>query len=110
MVLFYFFIPFILSGQSIDEPTAPIQTKILKNHNHIRQDDYYWMKRKDSKKVLKYIKQENKVTQTFYNEQKNLIDTLLQGFIEFYLCCLYIKFRLISAYNDAATATAMGGF
>ncbi len=79
-LLFYFFIPFILSGQSIDEPTAPIQTKILKNHNHIRQDDYYWMKRKDSKKVLKYIKQENKVTQTFYNEQKNLIDTLLQEF------------------------------
>ena len=54
----------------------------LEKHGDVRIDDYYWMKERDSKPVLDYLKQENKRVQetlkpfaalekTIYNEMKS---------------------------------------
>lgn len=54
----------------------------LEKHGDVRFDDYYWMKERDSKPVLDYLKQENKrvrdtlkpfaaLEKTIYNEMKS---------------------------------------
>jgi oligopeptidase B len=40
-------------------PIAKIHKKNLKNFGVVRQDDYYWLNKRDDTEVLDYIKQEN---------------------------------------------------
>lgn len=45
---------------------APIAEKIRKKllkHGHLREDPYYWLKQRDDKKVLDYLKEENRYTE-----------------------------------------------
>lgn len=72
--------PMILKGQETTVPTAKKIAKDLTIHGHTRNDDYYWMNERDSKDVLEYIGHENKVSETFFESKKTLIDHLLQEF------------------------------
>lgn len=70
----------MVMSQTIMEPKAPTKPRVHRIHNHVRHDDYYWMKRRDSKPVLKYIKEENKLSTTFFNSYQDTIQRLLQEF------------------------------
>lgn len=73
-------IPMIVKGQSTAEPSAKKIPKKLITLDHVRTDDYYWMNERDSKDVLDYIGQENKVSESFFDSKKVLIDKLLAEF------------------------------
>lgn len=83
MRLIYFSIlifPFMANAQQPAEPKAKKVKKELTTHNHTRIDDYFWMNERDSKDVLEYISAENKVSGTFFNENKKLVNDLVKEF------------------------------
>ena len=45
--------------QSIPAPKAPKQQHLMEQHGDIRNDEYYWLKTRDSAAVLKYLNAEN---------------------------------------------------
>ena len=80
LFLLLFFLPYVVISQTILEPKAQIKPRYLRTHNHIRHDDYYWMKRRDSKPVLKYIREENKLSTAFFTSLGDTIDILMKEF------------------------------
>ena len=48
------------------QPVGKIERKELITHGHTRIVNYFWMNRRDSKEVLKYIDKENKNTTRYY--------------------------------------------
>lgn len=78
--LLIFIIPFGLKSQQSPEPVAKKQPKVLTTHGHQRTDDYFWMNERDSKDVLGYISEENKVSHDFFDSKKALVDKLLAEF------------------------------
>ena len=74
------FIPMLTKAQNIVEPSAKKIPKTLTTNGHNRVDNYYWMNERDSKEVLDYIAQENKVSESFFDSKKALIDELLAEF------------------------------
>lgn len=74
------FIPMLTKAQNIVEPSAKKIPKTLTTNGHNRVDNYYWMNERDSKDVLDYISQENKVSESFFDSKKALIDELLAEF------------------------------
>ncbi len=73
-------IPIFVKGQIAAEPSAKKVSKILSLHGHERTDDYFWMNERDSKDVVDYIGQENKVSKSFFDSKSELIDKLLAEF------------------------------
>lgn len=51
-----------LSGEDMKPPMAQKIPYKLEKHGDIRIDDYFWMKERDSKNVLDYLKAENRYT------------------------------------------------
>jgi oligopeptidase B len=45
--------------QSITAPSAPKQKHLMEQHGDIRDDEYYWLKTRDSSAVIKYLDDEN---------------------------------------------------
>src|SRR5690606_12791174 len=72
--------PIMVNAQNPIEPKAKKIEKQLTIHNHTRTDNYYWMNERDSKDVLNYIKEENKVSHAFFKSQKSVIDNLMKEF------------------------------
>lgn len=70
----------LVKAQNAVEPSAKKIPKTLTTLGHERIDDYYWMNERDSKDVIDYISQENKVSESFFNSKKTLIDELLAEF------------------------------
>lgn len=70
----------MINAQEADEPKAGQIQKELKTHDHTRTDNYFWMNERDSKPVLEYIEQENKVSSAFFEENKQLINQLVKEF------------------------------
>ncbi len=50
--------------QSIPTPKAPKQKHLMEQHGDVRDDEYYWLKTKDSSAVLKYLNEES----TYFNK------------------------------------------
>lgn len=78
--LLIFILPFVLKSQTSTEPVAKKQPKVLTTHGHQRIDDYFWMNERDSKDVLDYIAEENKVSHDFFESNKETVDKLLAEF------------------------------
>ena len=72
--------PFMTYAQQTTEPKAKKIQKELTTHNHTRIDNYFWMNERDSKDVLQYIEEENKISTVFFEENKNLINQLVKEF------------------------------
>lgn len=45
--------------QTIPKPKAPKQQHLMEQHGDVRDDEYYWLKTRDSDAVLKYLDEEN---------------------------------------------------
>lgn len=73
-------IPLLGFSQNMSEPKAKVEQKTLTIHNHTRTDDYYWMNKRDSKPVLDYIHEENKLSENFFKSQDNTVQKLLKEF------------------------------
>lgn len=63
-------------------PTCKKVSKQLTIHNHTRNDDYFWMNERDSEDVVNYIKQENRYTQSYFDNFKDLQELILDEFEE----------------------------
>lgn len=68
------------NAQQSVEPKAKKTPKELTIHQHTRVDNYFWMNERDSKDVLDYIGEENKISASFFNENKKLIHDLVKEF------------------------------
>ncbi|MFN5418593.1 MAG: S9 family peptidase [Flavobacteriia bacterium] len=77
-ILIYPLFDMKLNAQS--EPKAPKHDTVLKIHKHERQDDYFWMNKRDSKEVLDYIFAENNYSETYFKKLEGLQSTLLKEF------------------------------
>lgn len=53
-------------------PEAKIKTEILEKFGVKREDDYFWLKEKENKEVIDYIKEENLYTKTIMDSTKGL--------------------------------------
>ena len=61
-------------------PVCKKEKKKLITHNHLRQDDYFWLNERDSKDVLKYIEAENNYSKEYFEQTKELQEILLDEF------------------------------
>ncbi|WP_445385139.1 S9 family peptidase [Robiginitalea sp. IMCC44478] len=59
-------------------PVAAIRPKKLEKHGHIRIDNYYWLRERESEEVLDYLKAENTYYQAMTAQTKELKETLFQ--------------------------------
>jgi oligopeptidase B len=59
-------------------PVAAIRPKKLEKHGHIRIDNYYWLRERESEEVLDYLKAENAYYQAMTAQTKELQETLFQ--------------------------------
>lgn len=60
------------------EPVAEKSPTKLEAHGDIRFDNYFWMKQKESEKVLSYLKEENAYTEAQLKDTKALQETLYE--------------------------------
>ncbi len=67
--------------QSIPQPKAPKERHIMEQHGDVRDDEYYWLKSRDSDAVIKYLNEENdyytKVMKPTEKLQQKLYDEML---------------------------------
>lgn len=66
---------------TVASPQVPVAEKIpheFKKHGDVRVDPYYWMKERDSEKVLNYIGQENAYAKYHLREADALAETLFK--------------------------------
>ena len=61
-------------------PICKKETKNIITHNHLRQDDYFWLNERDSKDVLNYIEAENDYSKEYFEQTKELQEILLDEF------------------------------
>ena len=62
-------------------PVLEEQKKVIKSHNHRRQDDYYWVMHKNKRrKVIKYLEKENEFCDKTMKNTEKLQDTLYKEF------------------------------
>ena len=61
-----------LSGGDVKAPLAPKEPYEITAHGDKRIDYYYWMRDRDSKKVLDYLKMENRYTDFFMRDYKDV--------------------------------------
>ena len=61
-------------------PKAVKKEHSLTLHGHSRNDDYFWMKERDSKEVLEYLGEENKYAETYFNPLQSLVKSLMLEF------------------------------
>ncbi|WP_445382301.1 S9 family peptidase [Robiginitalea sp. IMCC43444] len=59
-------------------PVAAIRPKKLEKHGHIRIDNYYWLRERESEEVLDYLKAENAYYQAMTAQTKEMQETLFQ--------------------------------
>lgn len=62
------------------QPKAIKKTETFTEHGQTRTDDYFWMRERDSKEVLEYIRQENDYSSGYFDGNKSLTDILLNEF------------------------------
>lgn len=72
MLSVFLFISICLKGGDVKPPLAQKQPYELKMHGDVRIDNYYWMRERDSKKVIDYLKEENKYTDYFMKDYKDV--------------------------------------
>lgn len=63
---------------NLPAPVAPIVPHTLSLHGDDRIDNYYWLKKRDSPEVLKYLNEENSYAEAVSSAWKPLTDTLFQ--------------------------------
>jgi oligopeptidase B len=51
----------------IAPPLAKVENKVFKEHGQERVDSYFWMRERDSKAVVDYLKAENKYAETWFS-------------------------------------------
>ena len=62
-------------------PVLEEQKKVIKSHNHRRQDDYYWVMHKNKRrKVIKHLEKENEYCDKTMKNTEKLQDTLYKEF------------------------------
>ena len=61
-------------------PKAIKKAHSLELHGHSRNDDYFWMKERDSKEILAYLGEENKYAETYFNPLQSLVKSLMLEF------------------------------
>ncbi|HLX53791.1 MAG TPA: hypothetical protein VKR58_07615, partial [Aquella sp.] len=82
-----FFILFIVSGvnaqttlignyQSVQAPQAAKRQHLMNQHGDIRDDEYYWLKTRDSDAVIKYLNDENSYFNKIMKPTEHLQDKL----------------------------------
>jgi oligopeptidase B len=67
-----------------EQPTPPIAARRpyeLTTHNHIRVDDYYWLREKENPDVIAYLEAENAYTQAMLKGTESLQKTLYEEMV-----------------------------
>lgn len=118
--MFKFFLFFVfafssnfLKGEDMEEPKAKKIEYIIEKHNDKRIDYYYWLKERDSKEVLDYLKKENeyaeyilkdsqKMRNKIYKELKSKIkesySTALTKYKDYFYYAKYLKGKEYPVY------------
>ena len=80
LILFMSVSSFFVAQNPNSGPVAKRIEKELFIHNHKRVDPYFWMKQRDSKEVVNYLKEENNYADSYLKNHQDKIDTLLKEF------------------------------
>jgi oligopeptidase B len=62
--------------QAIAAPKAPKQQHLMELHGDVRNDEYYWLSKRDSDAVVKYLNEENDYFQKVMKPAEQLQETL----------------------------------
>ncbi len=69
-------------AKSVEPPVAEKIPIRLEMHEHVRIDDYHWLKERDNPKVIAYLEAENKYTEAETAHTAGLQEKLFQEFME----------------------------
>ena len=67
-----------MKKNEIVEPKAKKINKILKIHDHERNDEYYWLNERDNPDVIEYLKAENTYRDSYMKEYKSLENEIFE--------------------------------
>ena len=59
-------------SELINEPKAKKETHKIEKHNHVRTDNYYWMRLTDEQKTKKPYDQETRVVLDYINKENDM--------------------------------------
>ncbi len=59
-------------------PKAAIRPHTLEKHGHIRTDDYYWLRERETPEVIEYLKAENRYTDAMLGPVKSLEEKIFE--------------------------------
>lgn len=62
--------------QTTDTPVLKKKDHFIEKHGDKRPDPYYWVNDRKNSDVVKYLKQENKIADAFFKQDKKQVDTL----------------------------------
>ncbi len=65
-------------AQNPTPPKAKKVDKILEKHGHKRNDEYYWLNKREDKEVIQYLTDENAYTQSIMKSTETFQETLFQ--------------------------------
>ncbi len=69
-------------NESINPPQAPKHAHEHKNHNHVRMDDYHWLRERENPEVIAYLKAENDYAEKSMEGVKSLREELFEEIVE----------------------------
>ena len=67
---------------TVAPPIAKVLPHELEIHNHIRVDNYYWLRERNNPEVISYLNQENDYTQAVLAHTENLQQQLYQEIVD----------------------------
>tara|TARA_B100001175_G_scaffold281907_1_gene260603 strand:+ start:162 stop:2219 length:2058 start_codon:yes stop_codon:yes gene_type:complete len=67
-----------MKKSELAEPMVKKVDKILKMHDHERNDEFYWLNERDNQEVIDYLNAENDYRDTYMKEYKNLENELFK--------------------------------
>ena len=65
-------------NSEIPEPRAEKINKVMKIHDHERNDEFYWLNERGNQKVIDYLNQENDYRNSYMKDFKNLENELFE--------------------------------
>ena len=63
---------------SIKPPIAEKKPETFETHGHVREDNYYWLRKKSNPDVISYLEAENEYTEAMMADTKDLQEKLYQ--------------------------------
>ena len=67
-----------MKNSEIPEPRAEKINKVMKIHDHERNDEFYWLNERGNQKVIDYLNEENNYRNSYMKDFKNLENELFE--------------------------------